>query len=465
MTPFLPDRSIAKRFDAAADRYEHHAWAQRHAAEALAERIAALALPAKPRILEIGCGTGLLTRALARRLGPADWTLSDIAPDMLRQARANLNLPARYLRMDGEHPAGLDGQYDLICSSLAVQWFGDLNAGLARLTRWLRPGGHLAIATLAQESFKEWHQAHAVLSLKAATPEYPPVADIRAGLLPGRVDSEQHVQSHHSGLAFLRGLKGIGATAPRAGHQPLNTAQLRAVLRQFDRQGACVTYQFAYGQWRKPRGVFVTGTDTGVGKTLVSALLTRAWQADYWKPLQTGLAEESGDSATVAALARLPPERLHAPAYALQAPLAPWAAASLENTCIDATRLTLPETAAPLVVEGAGGLYVPIDERSLIIDLIDNLGLPVVLAARSGLGTINHTLLSLEALRARKLPVLGVIMSGPPSDDNRRAIEHFGRIPVLAQIPQLDVVDAQAVDLWSRQIPTLDSLLSSNASR
>lgn len=455
-------RDPAHRFGAAARHYERHARVQRHAAETLARRIAALPLPARPRILEIGCGTGLLTRALAGHLGEADWTLSDIAPDMLRQARTGLRLrgPVRYHLMDGEFPQGLHGTYDLICSSLAVQWFGDLNAGLARLAAWLRPGGHLAIATLAEGSFHEWRQAHHALALRAATPSYPAAPTMRAGLLPGHAICRPRSEQHADGLDFLRALKGIGATAPRAGHQPLSTAQMRAVLRQFDRQGAHVTYQLAYGHWRKPKGVFVTGTDTGVGKTLVSALLARAWQAHYWKPLQTGLADEAGDSATVARLARLPPQRRHTPAYALQAPLSPWAAALLEGVHIDTLGLRPPETDEPLVVEGAGGLYVPIDGQTMMIDLIEQLGLPVVLAARSGLGTINHSLLSLHALRARGIPVLGVIMSGPPSDSNRQAIEQFGQTRVLAQIPPLETVDAQAVDAWAGRIPSLDSLLA-----
>ena len=162
-----------------------------------------------------------------------------------------------------------------------------------------------------------------------------------------------------------------------------------------------MTYQFAYGQWQRPQGVFVTGTDTGVGKTLVSAVLARAWQAHYWKPLQTGLADEPGDSATVAELAQLPPARRHEPAYALQAPLSPWAAAPLEQVRIDPRRLVPPVVDGPLVVEGAGGLYVPIDDEHMMLDYIAALGMPVVLAARSGLGTINHTLLSLQALRQR----------------------------------------------------------------
>ena len=459
---------IGARFGAAAARYEDHAAIQRIAAERLAGDIALLPLPPHPRILEIGCGTGLLTQALARRLGPADWTVTDISPAMLAAAERGAALPglARYRLLDGEHPDGLDGGYDLICSSLAVQWFSDLNAGLTRLAGLLAPGGHLAVATLAADTFDEWREAHRAAGLAAGTPPYPPVRAIRPAMadLMGGVRGERLIQNHPDGLHFLRSLKGIGATKTAPGRPPLGAAGLRRVLAAFDEQGATVTYHLAYGMWKKsmqrPNGVFVTGTDTGIGKTLVSAILARAWGADYWKPVQTGVAEEPGDTDTVAQLAQLPPERLHLPAYVLQAPLSPWAAATLEDTVVDATSIVPPATRAPLIVEGAGGLYVPIDDTHMMIDLIARLGMPVVLAARSGLGTINHTLLSLEALKRRGIPILGVVMSGPPSAGNKEAIERFGGVRVLAEIAPLPRVDAAAVDALARGIPPLAECLA-----
>lgn len=461
--------AVAARFGAAAPGYDAHAQVQRQAAARLARAIAALDLPRRPRILEIGCGTGLLTQALAHELGEADWTITDIAPGMLDAARAGRPLPgqARFLVMDGEYPDAAGTGYDLVCSSLAVQWFGDLNAGLARLAALLRPGGHLAVATLAEGTFQEWQQAHDALGLQAATPCYPPLAAIGAGLpgMRGEVRCEPWVQPHHDGMHFLRGLKGIGATWPAPGRRPLGVAELRRVMDRFNEQGAASTYRVAYGMWKKtnPPGVFVTGTDTGIGKTLVSAVLACAWHADYWKPLQTGVAEEPGDSETVTRLAQLEPARLHAPAYVLQAPLSPWAAAPLEGASLDVDTLTLPAARAPLVVEGAGGLHVPITDTFMMIDLIARLGLPVVLAARSGLGTINHTLLSLEALRNRGIPVLGVIMSGPPSAGNRQAIEQFGKTRVLAEIPHMERVDAEAVRQLARLVPALDDCLAALA--
>jgi len=460
---------IGERFGAAADQYDAHAPAQRITAERLADDILRLPLPPNPRILEIGCGTGLLTQALAARLGPADWTITDISPAMLARAQQGPALPgrARYQVLDGEHPDGLPGGYDLICSSLAVQWFTDLNAGLGRLAALLAPGGHLAVATLAADTFAEWRAAHRAVGLAAATPHYPAAHAIRpaSGNLAGGVHSERLIQQHPDGLHFLQALKGIGATTPAPGRAPLGAAALRRVLAQFNQQGATVTYHLAYGMWKNPtdsglKGVFVTGTDTGIGKTLVSAILARAWNADYWKPVQTGVAEEPGDTDTVARLAQLPPERQHLPAYVLQAPLSPWAAAPLEDAEIDATAIVPPRTDAPLIIEGAGGLYVPIDDSHMMIDLIARLGLPVVLAARSGLGTINHTLLSLEALRRRAIPVLGVVMSGPLSAGNREAIERFGNVRVLAEIPPLDRVDAAAVEALARTIAPLDECLA-----
>ncbi len=208
------------------------------------------------------------------------------------------------------------------------------------------------------------------------------------------------------------------------------------------------------------RGVFVTGTDTGIGKTLVSACLVRAWTAVYWKPVQTGSAFEVGDTATVAALADVPPDRLLTPRHRLQAPLSPQAAALLETVDITLDDFVLPTIDRPLVVEGAGGVLVPLSDDALIIDLIERLALPVVVVARTGLGTINHTLLTLMALRTRGLVVAGIVLSGAPNPGNRAALERFGAVPVLAELPRLPQVDAAAVTrLATERIPALLSLL------
>jgi dethiobiotin synthase len=203
------------------------------------------------------------------------------------------------------------------------------------------------------------------------------------------------------------------------------------------------------------RGVFVTGTDTGIGKTVVAACLARAWQAGYWKPVQTGTATGDDDTATVAALAGLAAERVFAPVYALQAPLSPHAAAELEGIRISMDGIAPPETARPLVVEGAGGLFVPLNDGNFMIDLMARLALPVLLVARSTLGTINHTLLSLTALRSRALPIAGVVLNGPPNADNRAAIERFGQVRIVAELARIDPLDAAAIDRLAALIPPL----------
>jgi malonyl-CoA O-methyltransferase len=207
-----------------------------------------------------------------------------------------------------------------------------------------------------------------------------------------------------------------------------------------------------------PRGVFVTGTDTGVGKTVVAAALVRAWGGSYWKPAQTGLADGDDDTAEVTRLAGLPPGRVAPPAYALRAPLSPAAAAALEGVAIEFERLAaLPSLPEPLVVEGAGGVLVPIDGERMMIDLMARLALPVVLVARSTLGTINHSLLSLAALRGRGLAIAGIVMSGPPNPGNRAALEHYGRVRVLAELPHLQPLDLAAL---AAVLPPLPEILA-----
>jgi dethiobiotin synthetase len=190
------------------------------------------------------------------------------------------------------------------------------------------------------------------------------------------------------------------------------------------------------------RGVFVTGTDTDVGKTLVAAWLTYHWQADYWKPVQTGAAEIT-DFNTIRRL--VPDATIHPSPYVFQAPLSPHEAARRERARIDLSALVPPKTERPLVVEGAGGVMVPLNEMALMVDLMERLKLPAVVVARSSLGTINHTLLTLEALRRRRIPILGVVMNGQKNPGNRQAIEQYGGAPVLAEIQPLPAVTASVV--------------------
>ena len=455
-----PAHEIGRSFGAAASGYEDAARLQRLVAHRLAARIAdTVPHPdrATLRILEIGCGTGLLTRALRRLLPRARIVATDLAPEMVRACRAGLPGDDRLdvLAMDGASPAVAGDGFDIVCSSLALQWFADPEAALAGLSRLLVPGGRLAVATLASGSLPEWRDAHRAEGLADGGHDHPTPDRLRRAC-GGAWDTETVVIPYADGLAFLRGLRGIGAHRPAAGHRALDAGRMRRVLRRFEGQyDSTVSYRVAYGSVRRPtrRGVFVTGTDTGIGKTVVSACLVRAWEAEYWKPCQTGLDGEPGDSDTVRHLSGCGAGRIHPPALALGAALSPEDAAAAEGIRFDAGSLVLPDALTsgdpPLVVEGAGGVLVPLDPRMLTVSLIERLGLPVVLVARSTLGTINHTLLSLEALRSRGIPIAGVVLNGPPSAGNRAAIERHGRVRVLAELPIAERMDAAALErLW-----------------
>jgi len=201
-------------------------------------------------------------------------------------------------------------------------------------------------------------------------------------------------------------------------------------------------------------GFFITGTDTDVGKTLVSAWLLTQLEGTYWKPIQAGTLPTT-DSATVQRLAELPVSRVLPEAYLLPEPMAPHEAARRANIAMDMEKLRLPPHDGLVVVEGAGGLMVPIADGAYMIDLADSLDLPIILVARSTLGTINHTLLSLEAIRRRGLPLAGVVISGPESPHNRAAIERFGQVEVIAEIPFLETVSR---DTLKAVAPELDLL-------
>lgn len=189
----------------------------------------------------------------------------------------------------------------------------------------------------------------------------------------------------------------------------------------------------------------VTGTDTGIGKTVVAAGLAGALGAHYWKPIQAGT-EEGTDSLSVAALSGLPPERILPEAYRLGLPASPHLAAEAEGIMLDPARLALPD-ARPLVVEGAGGVMVPVrrDPPLFMADLFAGWGAPVLLVARSGLGTINHSLLSIAALRERGVRVAGMVMVGEAHPDNEALVPALGGVPYLGRLPMLERLDRRAV--------------------
>ncbi|MER9674579.1 dethiobiotin synthase [Mesorhizobium sp. M0208] len=183
--------------------------------------------------------------------------------------------------------------------------------------------------------------------------------------------------------------------------------------------------------------IVITGTDTGIGKTVFAAGLAGLLDGFYWKPVQSGLDGET-DSEVVARLAGLPSERVLPEAYRLKNPLSPHRSAEIDGVAIKAADLSFPVLPSPLVIEGAGGLMVPLNRRTSFIDIFAEWQLPVILCARTTLGTINHTLLSIEALRARSIPLAGIAFIGDEMADTQRTIVEFGGVPQLGRLPHLD---------------------------
>ena len=191
-----------------------------------------------------------------------------------------------------------------------------------------------------------------------------------------------------------------------------------------------------------PERLFVTGTDTAVGKTLVAAMLVAGLDGYYWKPVQSG-SDEGTDTAWIREKTGLSADRFFREAYCLKGFMSPHAAAALENVAVDLSTIRMPDLNAGshLVMEGAGGIMVPLGDRCLVLDMIKRLGAPVVLVSRSTLGTINHTLLSLEKLKAEGIDIVGVVMNGPKNESNRKAIEHFGKVRILAEVEPMKEIN------------------------
>lgn len=248
-------RLIERAFGSAHD-YAAHAHVQRTVAERLARRIAALDLARAPRILEIGCGTGFLTAAMAAHGIAGDWLVTDIAPPMVERCRLVVGEGGgrRFAVLDGENDP-LGGPYDLVCSSLAMQWFVDADAALGRMIAALAPGGHCLFTTLSAGTFAEWRAAHAALGLTAGTPRF---VSARAAARM-RIEThektivEQFIEHHRNALDFLRALKSIGARTPAQSHRPLSAADMRKVMAAFEKDGAAATYEVVTSHHRKPR--------------------------------------------------------------------------------------------------------------------------------------------------------------------------------------------------------------------
>lgn len=203
--------------------------------------------------------------------------------------------------------------------------------------------------------------------------------------------------------------------------------------------------------------VVITGTDTGIGKTVFSAALADALAGCYWKPVQAGLDGET-DSETVRRLGRIETRRILPEVYRLATPASPHLSARLDGVAIRPENLSPPEVDGPLIIEGAGGLLVPLTERTVFADVFQRWQIPVVLCARTELGTINHTLLSLEALRVRSIPIVGVAFIGDERADTESIIGKLGQVRVLGRLPRLDALNPDSLRQAFREHFEIDQI-------
>lgn len=206
--------------------------------------------------------------------------------------------------------------------------------------------------------------------------------------------------------------------------------------------------------------LFVSGIGTDVGKTVVAAILTEALQADYWKPVQAGSLSFT-DTDQVKEWVINDKSRFHPESHRLTTPASPHYAAEVDGIDIQMNKLQLPSTDNHLLVEGAGGLLVPLNDQKLVIDLIKSLSFPVVLVSRNFLGSINQTLLSIEALQRRNIPIAGLVFSGEHKPSTEDYIRQYTGVPYLGRMDEEDTINSEVIaryaDKWQ---PSLNKILS-----
>jgi len=204
----------------------------------------------------------------------------------------------------------------------------------------------------------------------------------------------------------------------------------------------------------KSKKYFISGIDTNIGKTIVSSILTEALQADYWKPIQAGDLENS-DTDKVRSLVSNQKSRFHSNSYALKTAASPHYAAKMDEIRIDLKEITLPKTENHLIIEGAGGLLVPLNANELIIDLIQLLDVELILVVKSYLGSINHTLLSVEAAKRRLIPIKGIIFNGESNAASEEYILNYTQLPFLGRVRTLPELNRAAIQVYAKQFEFL----------
>ncbi len=203
----------------------------------------------------------------------------------------------------------------------------------------------------------------------------------------------------------------------------------------------------------------ICGTDTDIGKTLISSFFVKGLNSFYWKPIQSGI-ELQTDSQTVGKLAQVSKEKIIKEAYVFTKPLSPHWAAEIDQKIINFDKLRLPKVQDSLIVETAGGLMVPITRNFLQIDQIKQWNLPVILVCKSSLGTLNHTLLSIEALKRRNIEIFGLVVNGEKHLDNPKTLVDFSGIPLIAEFPYIPKVDSNNLDILWKELNIKNKLVS-----
>ena len=201
----------------------------------------------------------------------------------------------------------------------------------------------------------------------------------------------------------------------------------------------------------------VCGTDTDVGKTLISSFLVRGLNCFYWKPIQSGIEDET-DSEYVQRVSQISKKKILKEAYIFSNPVSPHWAAEIDNVTIIKSNLNLPNIDKTLLIETAGGLMVPITRDFLQIDQIKIWNLPVILVCRSSLGTLNHTLLSIEALRKRNITILGLVINGKKHLDNPQTLKLFSGLPIIAEFPLIKNLSVKNLDLLWKELKMAERL-------
>lgn len=194
--------------------------------------------------------------------------------------------------------------------------------------------------------------------------------------------------------------------------------------------------------------IFVSGISTEVGKTVVSAIVTEALMADYWKPVQSGDLHNT-DTMKVQNLVSNNETQFHPEAYRLTQPLSPHTSAEIDNVTIELDQIKIPSTKKDLVIEGAGGLLVPLNDSQTLLDMIETMNIPVILVSKNYLGSINHSLMSFEVLKARNIKVLGWVFNGPKNESGQKYITEYSQLPTLLELPELEKINEEEIKKYA----------------